>query len=366
MKFHARFTVIFLGALLLLLSLTAWFHPPQDMSDTERRKLKTFPELSIDSVIDGTFMSDFEAYTLDQFPFRDQFRQLKAVNQFYVFHQSDNNQIYIADGYASALVYPLNTASVQNALEHFQTIYDTYLKDTDVSVYSCIVPDKNYYLASQNGYPVLDYTELFHQIQSGMDYASFIDITDCLKVTSYYKTDTHWKQETLQPAAQKLLSIMQPEAAMNTDYILRTACTDFYGVYYGQSALPMSGETISYFTNDTLDMAWVFHPDSEKKTSVYDFDKLSSKDPYAFFLSGAAPLLVVQNPAADTDRELILFRDSFGSSLAPLLLDHYQTITLIDTRYISTSMIQDYVAFDDQDVLFLYSSLILNSSSTLK
>lgn len=366
MKCHARFTVIFLSTLLLVLSLTAWFHPTQEMSDTERRKLKTFPELTTESIIDGTFMSDFEAYTLDQFPFRDQFRQLKAINQFYIFHQSDNNQIYIADGYASALVYPLNITSVQNALEHFQTIYDTCLKDTNVSVYSCIVPDKNYYLASQNGYPSLDYAELFHHIQAGMEYASFIDLTDCLEVTSYYKTDTHWRQESLQPVVQKLLSVMQPDAAMCTDYIQRTACTDFYGVYYGQAALPMSGETISYFTNDTLDKASVLHLDSGKETSVYDFDKLSSKDPYEFFLSGAAPLLVVENPAAKTDRELILFRDSFGSSLAPLLLDHYHTITLIDTRYISASLIKDYVSFDNQDVLFLYSSLILNSSSTFK
>ena len=310
-------------------------------------------------------MTNFETYTLDQFPFREQFRQLKAINHFYVFRQSDNHDIYIADGYASALVYPLHSGSVENALEHFQNIYDTWLADTDVSVYSCIVPDKNYYLASANGYPALDYTQLFHQIENGMGYSTFIDITDCLTISSYYKTDTHWKQETLLPVAEKLLSLMQQEQPMTSQYTLKTASTDFYGVYYGQAALPMTGETISYYTNDTLDALSVLHMDTGKETSVYDFAQLSSKDPYEFFLSGAAPLLLVENPAAASDKELILFRDSFGSSLAPLLLDSYRTITLVDTRYVSADMLGEFITFEDQDVLFLYSSLILNNSTTL-
>ena len=77
-------------------------------------------------------------------------------------------------------------------------------------------------------------------------------------------------------------------------------------------------------------------------------------------------LQVIENPHAGTDRELILFRDSFGSSLAPLLSRYYSKVTLIDTRYMAPSMIGDYVNFEDQDVLFLYSTLVLNSSSALR
>ena len=38
-------------------------------------------------------------------------------------------------------------------------------------------------------------------------------------------------------------------------------------------------------------------------------------------------LLTVDNPNARTDRELVIFRDSFGSSLAPLLLEGYSRVT---------------------------------------
>ena len=74
-------------------------------------------------------------------------------------------------------------------------------------------------------------------------------------------------------------------------------------------------------------------------------------------------LLTVDNPNARTDRELVIFRDSFGSSLAPLLLEGYSRVTLVDIRYLSPSQL---LTFDRQDVWFLYSTSVLNNSSTLK
>ena len=59
-------------------------------------------------------------------------------------------------------------------------------------------------------------------------------------------------------------------------------------------------------------------------------------------------------------------RDSFASSLAPLLVSGYRKITLVDLRYISGDMIGNFIDFKDQDVLFLYSTLILNNSLSLK
>ena len=62
----------------------------------------------------------------------------------------------------------------------------------------------------------------------------------------------------------------------------------------------------------------------------------------------------------------MLFRDSFGSSLAPLLLSGYRKVTLVDLRYIASSQLERFITFTDQDVLFLYSSLILNGGSMLR
>ena len=94
--------------------------------------------------------------------------------------------------------------------------------------------------------------------------------------------------------------------------------------------------------------------------------KLESPDLYEVFLSGAQPLLTVENPAGEAGRELVLFRDSFGSSLAPLLLQGYSKVTLVDIRYMHPDQVGDYVNFHSQDVLFAYSTLILNSGRSLK
>ena len=62
------------------------------------------------------------------------------------------------------------------------------------------------------------------------------------------------------------------------------------------------------------------------------------------------------------DKELLLFRDSFGSSLAPLLVENYKKITLIDIRYMSSKLLGEFIEFGDQDVLFLYSTVVLNQN----
>ena len=90
------------------------------------------------------------------------------------------------------------------------------------------------------------------------------------------------------------------------------------------------------------------------------------KDPYEMFLSGTEPLLVIDNPDAETDRELVMFRDSFGSSLAPLLVEGYKKITLVDIRYISPQFLGSFVNFENCDILFIYSTILLNNSNSFK
>ena len=145
-----------------------------------------------------------------------------------------------------------------------------------------------------------------------------------------------------------------------------TLPTPYYGVYYGYAALPMEPDTIRYLTNDTLESCTVYHYETGQTTGIYDGEKGAGRDPYEWFLSGSESLLTVENPHAATDRELVIFRDSFASSLAPLLVEQYAKITLVDIRYLSSTTLGKYLTFTDQDVLFLYSVPVLNHSDTLK
>ena len=355
-----------LAALWIALILGAWFGPVQDISGSERRKLAQMPEVSLDSVLGGKFMTEFETFTLDQFPLRDTFRKLKALVHYHVLQQGDNNGIYVEQGYAAKLEYPLNETSVDSALEKFNRIFETYLKDTQCKVFASVVPDKGLYLAEVNGYPAMNYRKLFDKVAAGMDWASYVDISDLLETEDYYRTDTHWRQEKLTEVAGRLCEAMGTGSFAAEELTAVAVERPFYGVYYGQAALPMEPETIFYLENALLSGCTVYNYETGKTTDIYDLEKLQSRDLYDVFLSGAAALLQITNPAATTDRELVVFRDSFGSSLIPLLVKDYAAVTVVDTRYIAADLLGQYLSFDDQDVLFLYSTLILNSSGALK
>jgi hypothetical protein len=110
----------------------------------------------------------------------------------------------------------------------------------------------------------------------------------------------------------------------------------------------------------------VYNYETNEESSIYDMSLAYGTDAYEIFLSGSVSLLSIENPSAQTDRELIIFRDSFGSSLAPLLIEGYAKITLVDIRYVQSRQLSQFIDFDHQDVLFLYSTLLLNHSNTLK
>ena len=121
-------------------------------------------------------------------------------------------------------------------------------------------------------------------------------------------------------------------------------------------------------TSDVLDGCKVYNYESGRpeEIGVYNMEKAYGKDPYEMFLSGSLSLITIENPNATTDKELVIFRDSFGSSIAPLLVEGYAKITLVDIRYITSDLVGRFIDFENQDVLFLYSTLVLNNSVTLK
>lgn len=358
--------VVMLVLLWAGLTAFAWFGPAQEVSEAERRPLAQMPEINAQSIVSGSFMEDFEDYSLDQFPLRDTFRRIKALVHYYVLGQSDSNDIYIADGFAVQQEYPLREASVSYALEKFNWIYETYLGPAGSRVFMSVVPDKGCYLAQESGHLTMDYDKLFSLIREGMPWASYVDISDLLSPEDYYFTDTHWRQEKITDVAERLCEALGV-AAFNEDELTHAEVKrPFYGVYYGQAALPMEAETMYLMESDVLSGCSVYDHESGTYTDVYNMDRLQSRDLYDIYLSGARSLLTIENPSAGTDRELIVFRDSFGSSLIPLLVKDYQTVTVVDIRYIASDMLDQFVDFHGQDVLFLYSTLVLNNSNSLK
>ena len=357
-------SVLVLG-FILALSVFAWVKPMDDISVSERRELAKFPDLNFNTLVSGSFMKNFENYTLDQFPLREFFRTIKAQSELGIFNKLSNNNIIEKDGYITKIEYPLNEQSVENAGKKFSFVYDKYLKDTNTNVYFSIIPDKNYYLISEDeNYLSLDYEKLVSSITEKTSYMKYIDIFSELSIDSYYKTDSHWRQEKILPVAKKLAGEMG--VSLNAEYTKTPFENEFYGVYFGQYAMPVDAEPMYFFKNDITDNAVVFDYQNQKNLEVYKKSKGDLRDLYETYLGGPLSLVTIENENATTDKELIMFRDSYGSSLAPLFIEGYKKITLIDIRYMHPNMIENFVEFNNQDVLFIYSTSVLNNSETLK
>ena len=343
------FSIIFI-LFLLIFSILHIILPDNEISYSERRKLKSFPEFKLSS----EYIQSIESYLLDHFPFRDKFRSIKANYNYKVLNMLDNN-IYVIDNYIFKSDYPTNKKSIDNFVDHIDNTKNNF---NDSNFYTMIVPDKNYYVSNEE-YLNIDYDYLFNELKD----ISNIDIRNVLNINDYYETDTHWKQENLDKIVNELSN------KLNFDYVnyeyQKNIYDKFYGVLYSESGLSRKPEHLTYLTNDILSNSSVKYLDNDKINTIYNINKLKSMDSYEVFLDGASSYIEIFNNTVD-NKELIIFRDSFGSSIIPLLVPYYSKITVIDNRYINSDNYLKYISTNNQDVLFIYSTMLVNNSFSLK
>lgn len=352
-------TVVFLF-IIMGLSIVNVFKQDTEISIAERRKLEQFPKFSVSKLFDGTFFTKFDKYTMDQFIQRDEFRRLKVGVEFDLLKKQNYNNIYKYNDYLIEQTYKLNEKSVLNTANKINQIKELYLTQNN-NVYFSIVPDKNYFV--NDGNLKIDYNKLENIMLQNLSDIEYIRILDMLELSDYYKTDTHWKQENLPKIANEIAKKMNVEVKTQYEKI---KIEEFKGVYASQVPMKTENDSIYILKNDILENSTVYNYESNKQTKIYDMEKKKTLDKYEIYLSGATPLLTIENTQSSSEKELIVFRDSFASSLIPLLVQAYNKITVVDTRYMSPKIINNYIEFYDQDILFIYSTLIINNSTSLK
>jgi hypothetical protein len=352
-------SIVFIS-ILIAVALLNLISPALTISLAERRALKQFDDLDWTNLESGEFVEDFEETVLDQFIGREFFRKLKAAIELNLMHKTDNNGYLIQGDNIYKLDYLLNEDNVRYLNEYISDIYIEHLQDSDV--YLSIIPDKNYFL--DDSILKLDYQMLETLLLEDMDFLEYIDIKTSLSLDDYYATDPHWKQERLAEVLETLSQSM--DFRLGTTFYEEREHHPFYGAYYGQSAANVQPDQLVYLYNEYIANAIVENFENPDQVEIYDKIKLMDLDAYEVFLSGATPLIRIENPLANTDQELVIFGDSFSSSITPLLIESYASITIVDLRYMPKDLLDEYVDFEGKDVLFLYSTLLINNASVLK
>ena len=351
-------TIIFLFTVISLFLINV-IKEDTDISVAERRKLATMPELTTKSLFDGTYFKKFDSYVTDQFVERDAFRKIKIDIELST--KGEYNNLYLYDDYIIEEIFPLNSNSINNLTNKINYIKDTYLNNNS-NIYYTIIPDKNYFV--NNGNLKLDYNKLQDMMKNNLSNINYINIFDKLTLDNYYKTDTHWKEEDLFNVANTIANQMNFDITNNNNVV--NTITTFKGSYAGRLSVTKDIDTIKTISNPSTLNSSVYNYETKKYTDIYDYTKINSLDKYDIYLSGAVPIIDIINNNTSSDKELIVFRDSYGSSLIPLLIEGYKKITVIDIRYISSKILNKYIYFNDQDVLFMYSILTINNSFSIR
>ena len=272
--------------------------------------------------------------------------------------------VYVYNGYAAKTDAAFDTDSLDRAAYRFRHLYDLYF--TGRTIFLAVVPDKAQFTVPPEGYTPAGAAETADYLCGALDFLTPVDIAAGLTLADYYRTDPHWRQEYLQPAVEAILTAMGAPVPDRTEETLNALAGGFRGSYWGKTAETLEPDTLAYLTSPVLEGCTVYDYETGSTGGVYDFNAAEAA-PYDLFLGGSKSLLRIENPAAAGDSTLIVFRDSFGSSLVPLLAESYRTVYVADIRYMATDALARVVDFPkDADVLLVYSATVLQNSITLK
>lgn len=353
-------TAFLLSLLVLALSIGFLASEKQGFSENENRYLEPFPALKWETIKSGEFTEGLNSYLCDHFPFRGFFVGLKTGAEIAV-GKKEINQVYLCeDGYLiEEYKKPENTEQISRILQAFSQKEE--LKQAELHL--MLVPTAIY--AYQDKLP------RFSSARNQMDTAnqiyqlSNIPAIDCsqdllahkAEALLYYRTDHHW---TTYGAYIGYLAFCREKGftpvALET-LEAETAADDFCGTIYSKvKDYGQKGDSIVIYRNPA-DKLTVFYEDTkETSDSLYNLEYAKKKDKYSLFLNNLHPLVEITNETAESDRELVLIKDSYANSVLPFLTRHFKKIYVFDTRYYKlgpSGFIKNHGSVTD--VLILYN-----------
>lgn len=230
------------------------------------------------------------------------------------------------------------------------------------NVYLSVIPDKSNYARDQIA-QYFNHESMLATISECLYDWDVIDISGALALSDYYLTDPHWNQKDI----LGVVDVLGQEMGFSIDHSAFTVQNyDAFTGSYGRLVENIEPETITWLTSAYTNAATVDNMQTPSGTMVYNTDMLDSDTAYNVFLSGLSPLTVINSPEAKRDAHLVLITDSYGSSLAPLLLEQYSKVTVVDLRFMPSAQLSQYVDAEGADVLMIFGAAVVNNSSILK
>lgn len=320
-------------------------------SEIENKFLTQYPKISMDSLLDGTYMNKFDEYVVDQFPLRMNLISFKNKSMKLLGYSEFKN-IYIGKSGNMFEKFILNEKNINNNLEVINKINDYFQIENvgmfipnSISIYSDELPS---HLVTDSQEDTLHFIKNKY---NGNFYTPYNVLNKNKDKYIYFKTDHHWTQ-----LGAKL---MYEDYYNKTVNIEPQKVTDnFLGTYYSKVLINKNKADIIYaydeFKNNKIEY------DGLKSNTLYDKSKLEGKNKYQYFLNGDPAMAVIEGEGKG---EVLIFKDSFAHCYIPFLVNEYSKIHIIDPRYSNINII-DYIELNKsiEKIFYIYSLSTLNSN----
>lgn len=365
-------TIAFTALCLVVFPILLIALPKKEFSDNENRNLASFPELSVKAFISGDFMDGINDYLTDHFPFRDFWISMKSETEILTGKRKING-IYIAkDRYLIGEYQDTtNTDMIKNNFKNFSDnvlelndnlVMRLMLVPTSVTVNAELLPKGHLNISQLD---VIDEITEYTGITPVNVYETLMSHRD---EQLFYRTDHHWTTKGAYYAYIDYCNSVGLEPVSLDKLDSQVITTDFHGTYSSKVNRPgEKGDEIVIYTNPE-DVLTVNYTDTNEITdSLYEMSYVDKKDKYSLFLNNLHTLVEITNENAETDRVLLIVKDSYANSMLPFLATNYKKIYVVDTRYYKfgpSALIDEHS--DITDVLILYNMSTIDTDTGIR
>lgn len=350
-----KLTVFIFLISIFAIPVLMFFTEDKSINEIENKILQKFPRLNYENIKSGRFMNDFDKYVSDQFPGRNLFLYAKNGINYTLGHREFRNIHVTKSGrllekyIENKDIISYNINKINNLCKNIEVKKTLFLVPNSISLYSDELP--SFYLTDSQE----DSIKIINQISDINVYTPLNILKKYKDEYIYYNTDHHWTQLGAKIAFEDFYN-------KKLDYNYSMVSNNFFGSYYSKAMLKgINPDTIySYLELKNFNCEF----DGERLNSLYNNDKLNSKNKYQYFLNGDPAEGIIYG---NGNGEVLVIKDSFAHNFLPFLTQIYEKIYIFDPRYSNTD-IYEYINKHNSvdEVLFLLSLSTINNDKIFK
>ena len=277
--------------------------------------------------------------------------------------------LYVSDGAAYSIYY-----------------YDQYAADVYVyaleaaarklagttNVYSILVPNSSGIMLSEEELSDLggsDQRQAIQYYNSRLVDAIPVPIFDTLRAHNneylYFRTDHHWTQMGAYYAYRQFCSVkgwVPHELYQFQSRVFYPFLGTSYSAVNDEQMANNPDSVTAYIPMGTNDLTyWDVNGNEIQWHVIEDVSEWLIGSKYYTFIGGDFPLSIIENPNITDGSSCLLMKESFGNCFAPFLVDHYQTVYIVDFRYFDQNISNYAMQLGVDDLIVMNNISIITS-----